>query len=68
MQINNTTYTKDARRDPKSRDWIASVYVGTSHVVILGAFDWPHEAQSACDDYVYQSLMRQPVVMVEEAN
>ena len=47
------------------QDWQATVYVDGSPVE-CGFYRSRFEAEDACNDYVYQALMRQPVVTPDE--
>jgi hypothetical protein len=56
-----TQYIKDVRRNRETRDWDAYVILNDKEEY-LGSRQFHFDAETLCDRYVYEQLMRQPAL------
>jgi hypothetical protein len=56
-----TQFVKEVRRDTETRDWSAYIVIDDEEIY-LGSRQFHFDAETLCDRYVYEQLMRQPAL------
>jgi ATP-dependent protease HslVU (ClpYQ) peptidase subunit len=54
-----TQFVKEVRRDSETRDWNAYIVINDEEIY-LGSRQYRFDAETLCDEYVHDQLMRQP--------